>query len=337
MKRAWVVVALALASVTPAVASAQDAGVMAEDESTNLVIPLADGGTVTLNAQESAEVRRVRALDASLQYRTGEVAIGDNLATLRLGPEFRYLDPAQTERVLVEWGNPPGQASLGMVFPAEGSPFENDAWGVVITHASDGHVADDDADDVNYDEVLTSLREDAVRDSEARVAQHLRPYSLVGWAERPHYDRGTHILYWAKDVDFHGPHHTLNYSMRFLGRTGVLEMNAVAPLPALPAMRVQMEALRRQVSFREGSRYADFVPSTDRLATYGIGALVAGKVLAKVGFFKLLVGILIAGKKLVLGAFVALAAGVRSLFGRKSPHDPSAGDPPPSDPSPPAV
>lgn len=204
----------------------------------------------------------------------------------------------------------------------------DDSWGVVITHASDGHVSDDDADDVDYDEVLTSLREDARRNSEERVRQHLPGCSLVGWAERPHYDRATHILYWARDLDFHGPTHTLNYSMRFLGRTGVLEMNAVAPLPQLPTMRTQMESLRRQVAFREGSRYSDFVPSTDRVAAYGIGALIAGKVLAKAGLFKLLVGFLIAGKKLVAGALVAGVAAVKSLFNRKSPHDPPRAHPP---------
>jgi hypothetical protein len=51
-------------------------------------------------------------------------------------------------------------------------------------------------------------------------------------------------------------------------------------------------------------------------------------VLAKVGFFKLLVGFLVAGKKLVAGALVAGAAAAKSLVNRKSPHDPTAGAPP---------
>jgi uncharacterized membrane-anchored protein len=276
MKSSWVVMALVLSTAAPSVAAAQDAGVALAAEPEPLVVPLADGGTMTLTPEQAAELERLQALDASLQYQTGEVSIGSNLATLRLTPGFRYLDPAQTARVLEAWGNPPGQATLGMVFPATRSPLADDSWGVVITHVSDGHVSDDDADDIDYDEVLTSLREDAQRDSEERVRQHLPGCSLVGWAERPHYDRATHILYWARDLDFHGPTHMLNYSMRFLGRTGVLEMNAVAPLSRLPTMRAQMESLRRQVAFREGSRYSDFVPSTDRAAAYGIGALVAG-------------------------------------------------------------
>ncbi|MDO9019030.1 MAG: DUF2167 domain-containing protein [Deltaproteobacteria bacterium] len=333
MKRSWVVVALVVSAALPASSAwAQDAGGAAVEAPAGMVVPLADGGTLTLDGEQAAQVRRLQELDDSLQYRTGEVPIGDNLATLRLGPEFRYLDPPQAARVLEAWGNPPGPATLGMVIPAATSPFADDGWGVVITHTSDGHVSDSDADEVNYDEVLTSMREDAARNSGERVRQGLPGYSLVGWAERPHYDRATHILYWAKDIDFHGPTHTLNYAMRFLGRTGVLEMNAVAPLPALPAMRTQMEALRRQVAFQQGSRYSDFVPSTDRVAAYGVGALVAGKVLAKVGFFKLLVGFLIAGKKLVAAAAVALFAGVRSLFGRKGAHDPTAGAPPPPAP-----
>lgn len=331
MKRAWVVMAVALSTAWPAVASAQDAGVAAAEAPAGLVVPLADGGTLTLTPEQVAEMQRLQEVDASLRYQTGEVPIGSDLATLHLTPAFRYLDPPQAARVLEAWGNPPGQTTLGMVFPSDLSPFDEGAWGVVITHVSDGHVSDDDADDVNYDEVLTSMQEDARRNSDERVRQHLQGYTLVGWAERPHYDRANHILYWAKDVDFRGPTHTLNYAMRFLGRTGVLEMNAIAALPQLPAMRTQMESLRHQVTFRQGNRYTDFVPGTDRVAAYGIGALVAGKVLAKAGFFKLLLGMLVAGKKLVVAAAAAGAAALRSLFGRK--NNPEGGDPPGSTPT----
>ena len=40
------------------------------------------------------------------------------------------------------------------------------------------------------------------------------------------------------------------------------------------------------VDFQEGHRYADFTESTDKVATYGIAALVAGGIAAKVGLFK---------------------------------------------------
>jgi uncharacterized membrane-anchored protein len=39
------------------------------------------------------------------------------------------------------------------------------------------------------------------------------------------------------------------------------------------------------VTFNEGHRYSDFNPDVDEVAAWTVGGLVAGKVLAKVGFF----------------------------------------------------
>jgi uncharacterized membrane-anchored protein len=72
------------------------------------------------------------------------------------------------------------------------------------------------------------------------------------------------------------------------------------------------------VEFNEGHRYADFIPGTDKVAEYGIAALIAGGIAAKAGLFKVLLGVLIAAKKLVIVAVVAIAAFLRKLFGRKS-------------------
>jgi uncharacterized membrane-anchored protein len=70
------------------------------------------------------------------------------------------------------------------------------------------------------------------------------------------------------------------------------------------------------VNFQEGHRYADFNPSTDKVATYGIAALVAGGVLAKGGFFKVLIAGILAMKKGAILLVVGLFAGVKALFGK---------------------
>ena len=72
-----------------------------------------------------------------------------------------YLSPTDAEKVLVDvWGNPPGQNTLGMIIPANITPFENSSWGVTIQYEEDGYVSDDDADDINYEELLTKMQED---------------------------------------------------------------------------------------------------------------------------------------------------------------------------------
>ena len=100
-------------------------------------------------------------------------------------------------------------------------------------------------------------------------------------------------------------------------------MNAVAGMEDLEAVRSGMAGLVDRVEFQEGHRYEDFDPGMDRIAAYGIGALIAGKLSAKTGLLKVLFGLLLAGKKFTVFALVAvLAFGQRIfwfLFGQSSP------------------
>ena len=51
MKSSWAVMALVLSTAVPSVAAAQDAGVAMAAEPEQLVVPLADGGTMTLTPE----------------------------------------------------------------------------------------------------------------------------------------------------------------------------------------------------------------------------------------------------------------------------------------------
>lgn len=256
----------------------------------------------------------VAEFEASLNFQQGQVIVGDGLATLELGDSLHYLDASDSARLLAAWGNPPGAETLGMIFPRGVSPFADESWGVVITYEEDGHVEDEDAGDIDYDELLETMKEASEEANQERISQGYQAVHLVGWAEQPHYDAETKKLYWAKELDFGETPHTLNYAIRVLGRKGVLQLNAVASITQLPKMRTEMPAVLGRIDFNEGNRYEDFDPDLDEVAAYGIGALVAGKVAAKVGLFKGLLALLLASKKLVIGLGVALLAGVKGLL-----------------------
>ncbi len=178
------------------------------------------------------------------------------------------------------------------------------------------------------------MKESVGEASKERVKQGYSSIELVGWASPPHYDQAAHKLYWAKEIKFgDSPEHTLNYNLRLLGRRGVLVLNAVAAMSDLKKVEAATPAILGMVNFQEGHRYADFAPSSDKVATYGIAALVAGGIAAKAGFFKLLwVGIL-AFKKLIIIAVVAGVAFIKKLFSRggaKEAEALRAPTPPPS-------
>ena len=101
-----------------------------------------------------------------------------------------------------------------------------------------------------------------------------------------------------------------------LGREGVLVLNAVAGMDQLAKIRTEMKQVTAFSDFTPGNRYADFNSTTDKTAEYGIAAMVAGGVAAKLGLFGKLFAFLLMFKKFVIVALGALVYGLAKFFGR---------------------
>jgi len=269
---------------------------------------------------QTPEFASAKDFEQSLHFKRGHIVLPGGLAALDVPPSFRYLDPTDTERVLVDaWGNPPGSQTLGMLFPTDVGPFAADAWGVVIEYSGDGHISDEDADAIDYDDLLARMREDTDDANEERKKLGYEPVSLLGWAQPPHYDQGNKKLYWAKEIKFgSSEENTLNYNIRVLGREGVLELNAVAGMGQLSKVEQEMQDVLTFANFNQGHRYADFDASTDHVAAYGLAALVGGAVAAKTGLLAKLLAMLIAAKKFLVAIVIGFVALVKRLFGRST-------------------
>lgn len=268
----------------------------------------------------AAEGDSVQAFVDSLKFQDGQVTLTAARATLNLPQGLRYLDAADAERVLTDlWGNPPGSDAIGMLVPADISLADGErSWAIVLQYEEEGYVSDQDAQEIDYTKMMKEMQASAADNNEARKAQGYGAVEIVGWAEPPRYDAGTHKLHWAKELAFDGQgEHTLNYDVRVLGRHGVLVMQAVAGIGQLSQIKPGMSEALAAVNFNEGARYADFNPATDKAAEYGLAALVAGGIAAKTGLWTKLLALLIAGKKLVIAAVVLLFAGIGKLFGKK--------------------
>jgi len=264
-------------------------------------------------AEELRYLTEMKRIWDSLDRRQGKIVLPNGVATLDVPSDFYYLGPEDSRKILVDvWGNPPASADgvLGMLFPFDSTPFDEDPWGVTIEYEEDGYVSDEDADEIDYDELLSQMKEAAAESSRQRVAQGYEPIELVGWASRPFYDKASHKLHWAKEIKFGDQDaNTLNYSIRILGRKGVLVLNFIAGMGQKQLIDSKLDSVLAMADFNQGSRYEDFDPSIDKVAAYGIGALVAGKVLAKTGLF--------AAGLLFLKKFgVLIAAGVAALLGK---------------------
>lgn len=254
----------------------------------------------------------------SLDRQHGRIKLPNGVASLDVPEGFYYLKPEDAEKVLVEvWGNPAGAGknTLGMLFPAESTPFDRDSWGVTIGYEEDGYVSDEDADKLDYRELLTQMKADTQAASKERIRKGYKPIELVGWAAEPFYDRKSHKLHWAKEIRFGDEAgNTLNYNIRILGRKGVLVLNFIAGMDQKAMIDSRLDSVLALADFDQGSRYEDFKPGVDKVAAYGIGALVAGKVIAKTG---LLAAALIFFKKFAVVFLVGIGVIAKKLFARR--------------------
>ncbi|MBP6023553.1 DUF2167 domain-containing protein [Ferruginibacter sp.] len=261
----------------------------------------------------------VDSVDNAMKYEAGNIVLTGGVAKLNVPAGFKFLNPEQSNYVLTElWGNPPQTGILGMLFPESSGPFGEKSYAFIITYDASGYVKDDDADKIDYDDLLKEIQKDEIEDNKTRVAQGYGAINMVGWASKPFYDKTNKVLHWAKNLNFAGAdENTLNYEVRILGRKGVLSMNAVATMNELDSVKKDINKVLAMPSFTDGNTYKDFDSKTDNVAAWTIGGLVAGKVLLKVGFWAIIGKFFLAGWKFILIGIIAVWAGIKKFFGKK--------------------
>ncbi len=215
-----------------------------------------------------------------------------------------------------------------MLFAEKDSPLADNSVGYTIAFDDMGFVKDDDAEDIDYDDLLKELKEESAEADKERVKLGYVPLELIGWAAKPFYDKNKKILHWAKEykVGDSAEAHVLNYDIRVLGRKGVMVIKAVARMDELEIVNKNLPLVSSSVTFTKGNRYEDFDEgSGDKIAAWTIGGLVAGKVLAKVGVLAVLAKF---GKLIFLGLAAAGGFIWRFITGKRKKKDESDMMPP---------
>ena len=270
------------------------------------------------------ELMRSDSILRTFHYQTGKVILGKNLATVNVPAGCLYLGPEES-KILMEdiYGNPPAPLSLGMLLSDTPSMVESMRWLVDINYNDEGHVKDDDAKDINYDDLLKQLKEEAEESSKERVQQGYEKVSMIGWAANPFYDEKNKKLHWAKELAFGtDAEHTLNYNIRILGREGFLEMNIITGMSMLAEVNKDVNMILASTNFIPGQTYADFNEDTDKLAEYGIGGLIVGGILAKTGILaKIGIFLLKIIKPLIFGIIALFGFLGKKFSGRKKEEE----------------
>jgi uncharacterized membrane-anchored protein len=270
-------------------------------------------------SKDTTTVQDYAQLESQLKYEKGTINLLTGNAKLNVPNGFGYLNAKQAQYVLKDlWGNPEDKNILGALVPDGKGVLSDGSWLFTISYDDMGYVKDEDAEEVDYDELLKEIQEDFKAANPERVKLGYPEMTLQGWASKPFYDADKKVLHWAKELKFGKDSiNTLNYDLRVLGRKGVFILQAVSSMEQLPEVKANIKNVISSIQFNKGDQYSDFDSSTDEVAAWTIGGLVAGKVLAKVGFF----AVLLKFWKIGLVAIIAGWAAIKKFLFGKNDHE----------------
>ncbi|MBL8470505.1 MAG: DUF2167 domain-containing protein [Rhodocyclaceae bacterium] len=237
-------------------------------------------------------------------------------AVLKLPAGHVYIPSQQAAALLRAMGNHPGPDLIGLILPTG-----DGEWMVVARFEKSGYIKDDDARDWNSKELLDSLKEGTEAGNQERRERGFPELEVLGWIEAPAYESATHRLVWSASSRHKGQSggpQGVNYNTYALGRDGYISLNLITDEAKINGDKPVAKALLAALDYNDGKRYADFNASTDKVAEYGLAALVAGVAAKKLGLFAM-AGLMIAKFwKIALLALVGAGAGLKKFFGRKN-------------------
>jgi len=256
-----------------------------------------------------------------MHYKHGSIQLESGKVNLKVPNGYKFLGKEQSYYVLTDlWGNPEEAVSdvLGMIMPERSDPFSDSSYAFIVSFEKIGFVKDDDAAEIDYDEMMKNLKQESESANVERMKNGYEPRYIIGWAQKPFYDKDRKILHWAKEIKFgeNPEKNTLNYDVRILGKEGILSMNAVSTIDQLNLVKNDIPKILDIATFSAGNAYSDFNPDIDQVAAWTIGGLVAGKVLAKVGFLAVILKFLAPLWKFLALAFLPFIGWFKKKFSR---------------------
>lgn len=243
-------------------------------------------------------------------------------AVIDLPEGFAFLPEAPARDFMKTLGNRTDPNFVGLVVPGK-----DEGWFVIVEYHNEGYVKDDDAANWNVDDMLKDIRNKTDEDNILRRRNKIPELNVIGWVEPPHYDKATHRLIWSiaaceQGVAAEGDVN-INYRTLALGREGYVAMNLVTSQRNVARDKVKVHLLLSKLSFTDGKRYGDFNASTDKIAEYGLAALIGGVVVKKLGLIALIGAFLVKGVKFLVVIGVGALALLRRRFGRKKDNGPA--------------
>lgn len=263
----------------------------------------------------SAQVPEQTSEDAASPYSKLDWQIGPkkeniaNVATLMTLKGDGFLDYKNSDQFLELTGNLTSGSTNIIV-------AEDDSWWGTFDFDASGYVKDDEK--IDADELLKQLKSSDEPSNQERERLGLTKIYTDSWAVPPKYDPVSKHLEWALKVRDENNDESINYTVRLLGRTGVMSATLVSDLENLDQNIVAFKKSIKGFEFNPGEKYSEFKDG-DKVAEYGLAALVVGGAAAiatKKGLWGMIAAFFAATWKFIAVAFVAMFGFIGKIFKR---------------------
>lgn len=267
------------------------------------------------DARASEMAAAARAAKASQIVGPADIALKDQ-AVLKLPAGYVWVPEPAAGQLMRAMGNHGGDNELGLIFPDDGEQ----QWMMVARFENAGYIKDDDARHWDVDDLYKNLKEGTEAANEDRRQRGFNEIEIIGWVEKPTYDAVAHRLIWSMSAKDKGAPAQdgagINYNTYALGRDGYITLNLITDLAKVDQDKQHARTLLAALNYKDGKRYEDFNASTDRMAEYGLAALVGGVAAKKLGLFALAAGLFAKFAKVILLGGIAVVGGLAKLFKR---------------------
>jgi uncharacterized membrane-anchored protein len=235
-------------------------------------------------------------------------------AVLDLPEGLGFIPNPQATRLMKALGNGVNSEFDGMIIPlSEVAGW----WYITVDYTPSGYVKDDDAKDWDSQEMLDQMKEGTEYMNKERIKRGWPQIEVVGWVQEPTYFSNSHEMIWSVSSKEKNKEQTeqsgINYNTLVLGREGYVSLNLVTSLKQVEELKSTSRELINRLKFIDGKRYADVDMETDKIATYGLAALVTGVAAKKLGLFAIIAAFLAKFGKVLA---IALAGGGWAAFKR---------------------
>lgn len=251
-------------------------------------------------------------------------------------PKGKIFLPVKESNILMRrMGNLTSDNFLGMFLAEDGGN-----WFVVADFDDSGYVKDEEGKDIDAERLLQSMRESQEEANKQRLEQGMEALRITRWIEPPHYDQVSRHLVWSielQTLDAGGKviATDVNYNTYALGRGGYITLKLVTDPDAVEKDKAHVRDLLAALKFMPGKRYEDFNAGTDKVAAFGLLALIGGVAAKKLGLLALAGIFLAKSAKILIAAALAGFAAFRKFFRKKDDvldmrTEPAAPQDPPS-------